>query len=376
MRLGDAQYHWGWGDKVGVPESEVLRSFDRAIALDSAFTPAYVHAIEIGFRYGTPNGRRYLLAYLAQNPTDAQADGMRLVDRLTDPARATTPETRQILDTASVGQLMSAGPAILEWPDSGETLIRLGPYYLRAKSHDRVVDSATRLRRVANSMALRGHLRSAIAMDKTPSLLMAALMTGDAPVATDSILMKKISSGQGCGACAVSVWGMIGDTVMIQKASASRRLGRQATETSCGTGSDPVHGGARARVPDSRSARHRAAQFANSSRCRTACVTNADGAGSRARSLLESQGRVAEAAAVLDHTTVLNSTMGTLTEFARARLAEKLGDKARARDGYAFVAGMWQHGDPFFLRYATDARAGLKRLSGENAAVAIPVNKR
>ena len=40
--------------------------------------------------------------------------------------------------------------------------------------------------------------------------------------------------------------------------------------------------------------------------------------------LLESQGRLAEAAAVLDHTTVLNSTMGTLTEFARARLAEKL----------------------------------------------------
>ena len=67
--------------------------------------------------------------------------------------------------------------------------------------------------------------------------------------------------------------------------------------------------------------------------------------------------------------------MGTLTEFARARLAEKLGDKARARDGYAFVAGMWQHGDPFFLGYASDARAGLKRLSGENGAVTIPVSK-
>ena len=91
--------------------------------------------------------------------------------------------------------------------------------------------------------------------------------------------------------------------------------------------------------------------------------------------LLESEGRLAEAAAILDHTAVLNSTMGTLTEFERARLAEKLGDKARARDGYAFVAGMWQHGDPFFLQYASQARAGLKRLSGENSGVAIPVNK-
>jgi hypothetical protein len=36
---------------------------------------------------------------------------------------------------------------------------------------------------------------------------------------------------------------------------------------------------------------------------------------------------------------------------------------------------MWQRGDPFFLGYATDARAGLKRLSSENAAVTIPVHK-
>ena len=124
---------------------------------------------------------------------------MHLVDRLTDPARATTPETRQILDTASVRQLMSTAPAILKWPDSGETLIQLGQYYLRAKSHDRVVDSAARLRRVANAMALRGHLRSAIAIDKTPSLLMAARMTGDAPVATDSILRRRSRAGKAVG---------------------------------------------------------------------------------------------------------------------------------------------------------------------------------
>jgi len=37
---------------------------------------------------------------------------------------------------------------------------------------------------------------------------------------------------------------------------------------------------------------------------------------------------------------------------------------------------MWQSGDPFFERYAQEASAGLKRLSGENSGVAIPVNKR
>jgi eukaryotic-like serine/threonine-protein kinase len=372
--LGDAQYHWGWGDRVGVPESEVLRSFDRAIALDSAFTPAYIHAIEIGFRYGTPSGRRYLLAYLAQNPTDAEADGMRLVDRLTDPARATSPETRQILDTASIGQLVTAAPAILEWPDSGETLIGLGPYYLKAKSHGHSVDSATRLRRVAAGNVLRGHLRSALALDKTPGILMVAQLAGDAPVATDSILMKEISSGHACGSCAISVWGMIGDTLMIQNilhlADSVARLPKP-----------PVPQGeiqyavalARAYLTlDRRDTVGAIREFGSlpdslCHECGWSWLTRSQ--------LLESQGRLAEAAAILDHTSVLNSAMGTLTEFARARLAEKLGDKARARDGYAFVAGMWQRGDPFFLGYATDARAGLKRLSSENAAVTIPVHK-
>ena len=184
-----------------MPESEVLHSFDRAIALDSAFTPAYIHAIEMGFRYGTPNGRRYLLAYLAQKPTDVEADGMRLVERLTDPARASAPETRQILDTASVELLQSTAPALIEWPDSGETLLRIGRPYLTAQTHYHAVDSVARRRRTSGAMALRGHLREALAYEKTSGVLMAALIAGDTPLApADSFLAKEISSGRACGA--------------------------------------------------------------------------------------------------------------------------------------------------------------------------------
>jgi len=65
----------------------------------------------------------------------------------------------------------------------------------------------------------------------------------------------------------------------------------------------------------------------------------------------------------------------TTIDFERARVAEKLGDKARARDGYAFVAGMWQRGDPFFKRYADEASAGLKRLSDDKGGTTIPLKK-
>ena len=94
--------------------------------------------------------------------------------------------------------------------------------------------------------------------------------------------------------------------------------------------------------------------------------------------LLESQGETPRRPRYSTKS-VLNSTLGTLTEFARARIAEKLGDKARARDGYAFVAGMWQRGDPFFLQYVqrgtrgtqTTERREQRRRDPGDQAVAI-----
>ncbi len=375
--LADAQYHWGWGQKVGVPETEVLRSFDRAIALDSAFTPAYLHSIEMGFRYGTASGRRYLLPYLAHNPTDAEADGMRLAARLTDPAQARTPETQHILDTASVEQLQTTAAALVEWPDSAETVARrLGQSYITAHAqHAPGPDTLLRRRRVSNSFGLRGHVREALALQKTNQLLEVALLAGEIPVAsTDSFLYKEIVSLRVCGACAVSVSGMIGDTVMVRRILSladsllkipNLPVPREAIQY---TGV-LAHAYLTLDRRDTVNALREFLSLPDSlcHECGWSWLTRAQ--------LLESQGRNAEAAAVLDQTAVLNSPMGVLTEFERARVAEKLGDKPRARDGYAFVAGMWEHGDPFFAQYAADSRAGLKRLSGENSGVAIPISK-
>ena len=94
-----------------------------------------------------------------------------------------------------------------------------------------------------------------------------------------------------------------------------------------------------------------------------------------AAQLLEARGRNAEAAAILDEVGILNNPLGELSELERGRIAEKLGDKPRARDAYAFVADMWQHGDPAFQDYVREARAGLKRLSGESGGSEIPLRK-
>ncbi|MEO6210123.1 MAG: hypothetical protein ABIQ10_08375, partial [Gemmatimonadaceae bacterium] len=375
--LGDAQYHWGWGQKVGVPESEVVRSFDRAIALDSAFTPAYIHAIEMGFRYGTANGRRYLKAYLAQNPTDVDAAGMRLADRLTDPALAGSAETRHMLDTASALQMQHAAVGLIEWPDSGETVVQMGRILVTGSRgpSQRITDSLKWQRRQALALSLRGHLREAVAMHRNSELLGVAMIAGETPTApADSFIVKELAAGHGCGPCAMSLWGMMGDTAMIHLLT---RMGDSVAKL--------PHPPIDVRLIDYTLAVGRAYltlahhDTAGALRafaalpdslchgCSWSFVTQAQ--------LLASQGRNAEAAAILDESSVLNTAIGTLAEFERARVAEKLGDKARARDGYAFVAGMWQNGDTFFERIAEDSRAGLKRLSGDNSSVRIPLKK-
>jgi hypothetical protein len=205
---------------------------------------------------------------------------------------------------------------------------------------------------------------------------MFARIAGDAPVAaTDSTLLSEISAARACGACAVSVWGMVGDTLMIQKII---RLADSVAKVPHPPVAPEVieYTVALARAyltlnrRDTVGALREFASLPDSlcHECGWSWITRAQ--------LQESQGRYAEAAAILDQIGVLNTAMGTLTELERARVAEKLGDKARARDGYSFVADMWQRGDPFFQQYAAQARAGLKRLSGESSAVPIPVNKR
>jgi hypothetical protein len=45
-QLGEARYHFGWEERVS--RAQMLGAFDRSIALDPSFTPAYEHATTLG----------------------------------------------------------------------------------------------------------------------------------------------------------------------------------------------------------------------------------------------------------------------------------------------------------------------------------------
>jgi len=49
----------------------------------------------------------------------------------------------------------------------------------------------------------------------------------------------------------------------------------------------------------------------------------------------------------------------------RARVAERLGERARAMEAYQYVVVAWRRADPELQPYAAEARAALQRLGAE-----------
>jgi hypothetical protein len=83
--------------------------------------------------------------------------------------------------------------------------------------------------------------------------------------------------------------------------------------------------------------------------------------------LLEAKGRDRDALKLLSTVNLGADNYIMMITLERARVAERLGEKAIAVDGYAFVAAMWEKGDPVYQPYVKEARAALKRLGGEGA---------
>jgi len=84
--------------------------------------------------------------------------------------------------------------------------------------------------------------------------------------------------------------------------------------------------------------------------------------------LLAALGQPQEAAALLDrYFQYSTEPLGVAALLARARLAERLGERARAVQAYRFVLATWQHADPALQPHVAEARAALVRLDALGA---------
>jgi len=359
---GEARFHFGFAPGAPATWDAALDAFDHAIALDSAFGPAYIHPVDLGLRLGgAALARRYIDAYLALDPKDVNAQGIRLIDRLLRERSGDSAQLARIVDSVTPEVLRHAA-VIVFWEDSSSTALK-------------VMRTAAASRRVApvspgHALLLRGRLREAREAAPENDLIRAMLAyTGVIPPDSAGPLLTEFLSRPQPGEAAsfaVLWWTMRGDTTslrqQIQRLSAAvprvpamfrpllqyqamafgayLALARRDTAAAMARFST---------LPDS------LCPF-----CWLPSLTYAQ--------LLSVRGRNREAAALLNRETANSGDPRSIFwQLERGRVNERIGNRADALSAYRRVATMWQKADPELKSYADEARAALLRLANEPA---------
>jgi serine/threonine-protein kinase len=368
--VGEARFHHGYGSIFDMTEPEIREAFNRSVALDSSFAPAYIHLVELGFMLdGATAGRAAALEFLARNPAGAHADGVRLVELVTDPARSSDAgSVEKALDGADSGALLRAWMLLRRWPDSAETALR----FLRAMArHPRssksfARDSVNLAIYLPLQLSYRGRLHEAyLAIGNRPGRLFSqlALLGAVDPDTASAVFARWLADGRPEARHALPWWAARGDTASI---AALLRLYR--AKSSQGTQERKAYPDYDARAAQAylflarRDTTNAANAFALLSdtlclRCDQEHLTNA--------LLLAKQRNFGAADKILRQRLYSFLTPGEIiVALARGKVAEAAGQRDIALRSYRLVISAWARGDPEVQGHVQEAQAGIRRLGG------------
>lgn len=367
--LGDAQNHFG--PFAGRSQQQQLEAFDRAIALDSAFAPSYLHPIEIAGVFGEDAVRRYLRPYLAL-VRDESADGPRLVQRLLDSGPSADPPA--LFQGVSDEGLFIAMIALGRLPDSTEWIVSLDRFIgSRPRTPHPISDTASMRVETARALMSRGHLRAGLELlnghEQSPNFAEAALL-GVVPVERAAAVFRERLSGPVSArlVAAFPWWTSRADTASLQRAA--------------------THASTLAHQPQA-PADHLVTRYAAASATAYLTLARKDTTAALGQFLSLPDGDCPDC--YLDRLTLVQllverrrdreawlmlqpehaiPTIGpyateVLWALLRGRVGERLAQRDRAVQSYAWVAGMWRNADPELQPYVREAREGLARLTGE-----------
>ena len=368
--LGDARFHAG--SLARLQPHAALEAFNRAIALDSAFTPSYVHAIALGIdEGGTEAGRRYAQAFLTAGAMGTYAQSTDLVVRLMDPATRAKAIT-YLADSADAHLVQTVWLALGRWMDSAETMVVM----LRARvdAEDKTgKKSNASVFMLPNVLAARGHLREAVPRSPVPALLTQSALVGAIPRDSATRLARSWVDAPGDGLFfAVPLLAAARDTAGILKALRKVEAVRQHPPPNLPPVAKEFFGymlvAQRAYLALARGDSAEALRLFDARPDTAAFGVNQIDDLAHAQ-LLEARGRPADAAALLERPPVgFNpgvSVIEILRALERGRVNERLGNRERALEGFSFVVKAWRNPDPELQPYVEEARAALTRLNAE-----------
>jgi serine/threonine-protein kinase len=368
--LGDARYHAGvFG---GLQPRASLEAFDRAIALDSAFTPSYVHAIPLSLEFGgTQLARKYAQAFLAAGAIGSYAQSTDLIVRLFDPSTR-AGALRYLADSADPHVLQAVWIAISRWTDSAETLVTV----MRAQvEKEKATGKPTNLGVFVFPVALasRGHMHEAYSLTTIPLLLSQFALAG--ALSTDSaatVGRSWMGRPDGGTLFAAPLLAAARDTATLDRAIRYVDSVRQnppprappITREILSYVAVAMRGYAALARGDTTRA---LALF--DSRPDTSCFGSCTIDDLVHIQLLAARGRDAQAAERLERPQLGLSgallPVEVLRALERGRINERLGNRERAIEGYTLVVQAWRNPDPELQPFVAEARAALQRLNAE-----------
>jgi eukaryotic-like serine/threonine-protein kinase len=373
--LGEGLTHVGALE--GATRADQIAAYERAIALDSAFLPAYLHAVGALLASGNVARARHHLQTVR-----ALARGERLRSAADVVLRVVRPDGAA--DTAAFDAWLQAAPlpdfepvwALLDdWPDSTEMALRLLRVARRRAQVERPGMLAIVAPRLHSTLGYRGHLAEQRAAGATPVLLLQHAILGALP--EDSARVAAAAWLRG-GLPELSrpeplVWfALRGDSVPLTRyvrrvESEFARLDAGPTAQS-GVAQRARYGVGTARAYLRLARRDTVGALAELRElperdCPADCTANHL---LRAR-LLGATGALSEARAILYRGSPAEggspgSAFDVLWQYERARAAEQAEDLDRALTAYATVAGTWARADRVLDRWRRDAKGGHRRV--------------
>jgi serine/threonine-protein kinase len=365
---GEAHDHFG--RFAGYTNEQELQAFDRAIALDSAFAPSYIHPIELASVAGPDAMRRYLRPYLALVPKDVNAGGLRLVQAILDSGPVSNLAAR--LAGVPPEGMFASFLALSHFPDSAEVASDIARFMIgHTEAGGSPNDSSFARRQLARNLLSRGHLRAGYrAGGQLLGLnLSEATLFGAVPAESIAPALRERLSGA------------VGASLVIAFPWWARRQDTASLRTAAARAESLAH--------SSRSGNPRLAAYVARSAGAYLALVRGDSvkaledllglsAGdcpacyydrlTLAQLLLE-QRRDREAWQMLQAkppgVAITAMPSGVIWSLLRGRAAERVGERERAIQSYGWVAGMWRNADPELQPYVTEAREGLARLTSE-----------
>ena len=365
--VGEARFHQGYGSPANITERQALEAFDRSIALDSAFAPAYVHAVELGLTLdGAEAGLKYSRAYLQLSPTDDEAEAILIVNEVAKASGTGSAASPGVPPGASADAIMAAYFAVRRWPDSAQTARRLlQSADQRSKSSHLFASDSVRLSNfLPVQLAYRGRLNDAYrALGDPPSRLFAELaQLGGIPAATASAVFGKwIKEGRQQAFLALPWLADQRDTIQI------RVLMDRADSASRSPAGFRSRGaqyrGASTRAYMSLARRDTAAALTTfATLSDTLCISCYVDRIRYAR-LLAASGRLGDAEKLLgERINSLLTPMEVWMALDRGRVAGKLGKPDDALRAYSLVVAAWSGGDEVLQPLVLEAKKEINKL--------------